>query len=43
MLYAASIAESYDWTGLVTILVLAPGMVLLVLHALYEQGVPKSQ
>ncbi len=36
VLYAASIAENYGWTGLTTILVLILGMVVLVVHALYE-------
>jgi EmrB/QacA subfamily drug resistance transporter len=36
VLYAASIAENYGWTGLVTILVLVLGMIVLVFHALYE-------
>ncbi len=37
VLYAASIAENYGWTGQTTILVLIVlGMVVLVAHALYE-------
>ncbi len=42
ILYAASIAENYGWTGLVTILVLALGMVVLVFHAFYELKVAKE-
>jgi DHA2 family multidrug resistance protein len=42
VLYAASIAENYGWTGLVTILVLALGMVVLVVHAIYELKVAKE-
>ncbi|HTX92499.1 MAG TPA: DHA2 family efflux MFS transporter permease subunit [Anaerolineales bacterium] len=36
VLYAASIAENYGWTGQATLLVLALGLVILVVHALYE-------
>jgi EmrB/QacA subfamily drug resistance transporter len=36
VLYAATIAENYGWTGLVTILVLALGVIILIVHAIYE-------
>ena len=42
VLYAAAIAENYGWTGLVTILVLALGMLVLVFHAVYELKVAKE-
>jgi EmrB/QacA subfamily drug resistance transporter len=42
VLYAASIAENYGWTGLVTILVLVLGMAVLVLHAFYELRIAKE-
>ena len=42
VLYAAAIAENYGWTGLVTILVLALGMVVLVFHAVYELKIAKE-
>jgi len=42
VLYAAAIAENYGWTGLVTILVLALGMVILVFHAVYELKIAKE-
>lgn len=42
VLYAASIAENYGWTGLVTVLVLVLGMAILVFHALYELKVAKE-
>ncbi len=42
VLYAASIAENYGWTGLVTILVLALGMTILVFHAIYELKIAKE-
>ncbi len=42
VLYAASIAENYGWTGLVTILVLVLGMAVLVVHAIYELRVARE-
>ena len=42
VLYAASIAENYGWTGLVTILVLVAGMLVLIFHAYYELKVAKE-
>jgi EmrB/QacA subfamily drug resistance transporter len=42
VLYAASIAENYGWTGLVTIIVLALGLVVLVFHAIYELKIVKE-
>ncbi len=42
VLYAASIAENYGWTGVVTILVLILGMAVLVFHAIYELKIVKE-
>jgi EmrB/QacA subfamily drug resistance transporter len=42
VLYAASVAENYGWTGLVTILVLILGMAVLVFHAIYELKIVKE-
>jgi DHA2 family multidrug resistance protein len=42
VLYAASIAENYGWTGLVTILVLVLGILVLVFHAFYELRIARE-
>jgi EmrB/QacA subfamily drug resistance transporter len=36
VLYAASIAENYGWTGKATLAVLVIGLVILIVHALFE-------
>ena len=42
VLYAASIAENYGWTGKITVLILALGMIVLVVHAIYELKIAKE-
>ncbi len=42
VLYAASIAENYGWTGFTTLLALVLGMVVLVFHAVIELRLAKE-
>ncbi len=42
VLYSASIAENFGWTGFFTLLALVAGMVVLVVHALIELKVARE-
>jgi DHA2 family multidrug resistance protein len=42
VLYAASVAELSGWTGSVTLLLLATGMIVLIVHAIIELKVAKE-
>jgi DHA2 family multidrug resistance protein len=42
VLYAAAIAETEGWTGIVTLLILATGLIVLLVHAIFELKVAKE-